>query len=144
MVAPWKSGSLLTLSRQSNNRVGIQHRGTMDPINPDEATRSGKTVAAERKYAARLLSLRDSPLTFGKLYRMQIRAQLLLLIASGIGIAYFAWLNLQPGVYLMSGALVGALLRDFGLMRVQLRLWPMQHKLLDWPKVERTAHGEEL
>jgi hypothetical protein len=116
----------------------------MDPINPYEAPRSEKSIAAEKKYASRLLLLRDSPLTFGKLFRMQIKAQLLLILVSGIGIAYFAWLNLQPGVYLMLGAMVGALLRDFGYMRVQLRFWPLQYKLLDWQKVERTAHGEEL
>jgi hypothetical protein len=33
------------------------------------------------------------------------------------------------------------LLRDFGTIRAQKKLWLMQTKVLDWGKVERMAGG---
>jgi hypothetical protein len=67
----------------------------------------------------------------------------LLILMFGVGVAYFAWLNFQPGVYLMVGAFAGVLLRDFGIMRAQTKLWPTQHRVLDWQKVQRMAQGED-
>jgi hypothetical protein len=116
----------------------------MDTTYPYEAPRSEKSIASAKKYASRLISFRESPMTMGKLYRMQLKVYLLLIIAFGIGVGYFAWLNLQPGTYLMLGALAGVLLRDFGIMRAQTKLWPLLHRLLDWQRVQRMAHGEDL
>ena len=113
----------------------------MDTTNPYQAPRTEKSIASEQKFASRLLSLRDAPLTLGKLYRLQVKAQFLLFLMFGVAIAYFTWFNLQPGVYLMLGALAGSLLRDFGIMRVQTKLWPIQNKVLDWQKVQRMAEG---
>ncbi len=116
----------------------------MDTSNPYQAPRSEKSIAAEKKFALRLLSFRNTPVTLGKLYRMQAKLHAILILMFGFGVAYLAWFNLQPGVYLMLGALAGVLLRDFGIARAQTKLWPMQHKVLDWQKVERMAEGEEL
>ena len=46
--------------------------------------------------------------------------------------------------YLMLGLFAGVLLRDFGIARVQKKVWPVQHKLLDWQKVQRMANGARL
>ena len=116
----------------------------MDTTNPYQALRGERSIASEKKFASRLLLFRDSQLTLGKLYRVQAKFQVLLILMFGAGVAYFAWFNFQPGVYLMVGALVGVLLRDFGIMRAQTKLWPMQHRVLDWQKVKRMAQGEDL
>ncbi len=80
-------------------------------------------------------------MTLGKLYRMQVKVLMLLILMLGIGVAYFAWLNFQPGVYLMVGAFAGALLRNYGIMRAQTKLRPTQYRMLDWQKVQRMAAG---
>jgi hypothetical protein len=116
----------------------------MDATNPYQPPRSETPSAPEQKFATRLLSLRDKTLTLGTLYRMQAKVIAILLVVFGVAVTYFAWLNILPGVYLMLGGLAGVLLRDFGIARVQKRVWPMQTKVLDWPRVERMAAGEQL
>jgi hypothetical protein len=115
----------------------------MDTSNPFPAPRSEKALASEKKFASRLLSSRDSRQTLGTFYRMQAKVLAILLVAFGLAIGYFAWLNLLPGVYLMLGGLFGVLVRDFGIIRAQLRLWPMQQRVLDWHKVQRMAQGAD-
>jgi hypothetical protein len=116
----------------------------MDTPNLYKDRRGEKTAAKEKKFALRLLSFRDSPMTLATLYRMQLRSLFLLLIIFGIGVGYFAWFNFQPGVYVMLGILAGTLLRDFGIMRTQTKLWPLQRRVLDWKKVDQMARGEDL
>jgi len=115
----------------------------MTTTNPYEAPRSDQAALSERKFASRLLALRDSGVTLGTLYRMQVKAIVFLFLILGAGIGYFAWFDILPGVYLMSGLLAGTLLRDLGLMRLQVKMWPMQNQVLDWRKVERMAKGED-
>lgn len=52
----------------------------MDTTSRYQAPRSEKSIAFEKKFASRLLSFRDSRLTLGKLYRMQVKAQVILVL----------------------------------------------------------------
>ncbi len=116
----------------------------MDETNPYQPPDSKPPNPFERKYAMRLLALRDKPLTLGVLYRMQSKKRVIGLIYSVLAIAYFVWVDLQPGIYLMLGALGGIMLDRFAMARMQIKLWPMQKKVLDWEKVERMADGEQF
>ena len=116
----------------------------MDATNPYQPPSSEISDTPEQKFASRLLSLRDKPLTLGTIYRMQGKRYVVLFIVFGLATTYFAWFRLQPGVYLMLGGLAGVLLSGSGVARVQTRLWPMQKKVLDWEKVQRMAAGESL
>lgn len=40
------------------------------------------------------------------------------------------------------GIIVGILLRDLGVARAQIRVWPIQSSVIDWERVERMAEGE--
>jgi hypothetical protein len=108
----------------------------MDLTNPYEPPHSEPPNLREQKFAKRLLSFRDRPLTISALYRGQAKAQVILFIYFGLAIAYFFWADLQLGIHLM--------LSSFAMARIQTKLWPMQKKVLDWEKVERMADGERL
>ncbi len=116
----------------------------MDATNPYEPPRSEPSVGPEQKFASRLLSVRDRPVTLGTLYRMGIRTHIIISVYFGPAIAYFAWADLQPGFYLMLGVLCGVLVTNFAMARAQTKLWPMQEKVLDWEKVRRMALGEPV
>jgi hypothetical protein len=116
----------------------------MDTTNPYQPPSSEPPDSREQKFAKRLLSLRNKPLTLTTLFRVQTKAQMVSYAYFGLAIAYFVWADLQPGTYLMVGILGGILLASFSMARVQKRLWPMQKKVLDWEKVERMAEGEAL
>ncbi len=83
-------------------------------------------------------------MTLSAFYRMQAKPLTFLFLWFGVAVMYFAWVNIRPGIYLMLGLLAGVLLRDFGIARLQKKLWPVQYKLLDWQKVQRMADGEQL
>jgi hypothetical protein len=116
----------------------------MDRTNPYEPPSSEPPDSREQKFAKRLLSLRDKPLTLTTLFRVQSKAQIVFYVSFGLAIAYFVWADLQPGLYLMLGAFGGIVLSSFAMARLQKRLWPMQKKVLDWEKVERMAEGEQV
>ena len=59
-------------------------------------------------------------------------------------IAFFIWVDWQAAAYLILGILVGVLISNYALVRTQLKIWPLQRKVLDWPKVEKMAAGEPL
>jgi hypothetical protein len=115
----------------------------MDTTNPYQPPRSEPPDSREQKFAKRLLSMRDKPLTLATLFRVQTKAQIVFYAYFGLAIAYFVWADLQAGTYLMVGIFGGTLLTCFSMARVQQRLWPMQKKALDWEKVERMAEGEQ-
>jgi hypothetical protein len=115
----------------------------MSEANPYEAPAPPSSALAMR-LALRLLELRQAEFTLGRYYRWQFKGYLALGFAFGVGIAYFSWLGLTPMATALVGALVGVLLRDLGIARVQKKVWPVQKKLLDWGQVERMAAGEDL
>ena len=97
----------------------------------------------DRQLARLLLRAQKNGLTIGFLYRTQVKAYIALLIMFGIGIGYFAWIGVQPGVYMINGALLGVLLRDFGVIRHQARSWKTHEMLLNWEKVKRLAAADD-
>jgi hypothetical protein len=116
----------------------------VDETNPYEPPITRRSWAPEQKFAVRLLSFRDQPLKMRKLYWMQASHLANLFLVFGLGVLFFSWVNSGIGVYMLLGGLAGVLLRDFGTIRAQKKLWPMQTKVLDWGKVERMAAGERL
>ena len=116
----------------------------MNETNPYQPLTPITPSTPEQKFAVRLLSFRDQPLTMWKLYRTEAKELAILFLVYGLGVVYFSWINLGIGVYMLLGCLAGVLLRDFRNFRAQTKLWPMQIKLLDWEKVERMAAGERL
>jgi hypothetical protein len=116
----------------------------MDATNPYQPPKTSALSTTEQKFAVRLLSFRDQPLTLWKLYRSQAKQLAILFLVFGLGVVYFGWINLGIGVYMLLGCLAGVLLRDFGIFRAQKKVWQMQTKVLDWGKVERMAAGELL
>jgi len=117
----------------------------MNELNPYEAP-SGLVSASklERHIATRLLEARETNLTFGRVYRKLVKAYVALSLAIGVGIAYFSWLNIRGAVTIFVGVFLGTLLRDFGSVRAQVKLWPVQKRLFDWDKVQRMANGESV
>ena len=47
-------------------------------------------------------------------------------------------------MYLLLGGLAGVLFRDLGTIRAQVKLWPIQTKVLDWGKLEWMVAGEQF
>ena len=112
--------------------------------NPYQPPRSEAPDTREQKFAKRLLSFRDKPLTMNALYRNLAKRMAILILYFVLAIAFFVWVDLQPGVYLMLGLLMGILVCNFAVVRMQTKLWPMQRRVLDWQKVERMAGGEQI
>jgi hypothetical protein len=115
-------------------------------MNPYEAP---KTVVAEgdpfeQLYAKRVLAARERGMTAALFYGHMARGYLFLFTFIGLGIAYFVWLELDPGIYFLAGMAVATLLRDFGIFRAQRKGWRPACKVMDWGKVERMAAGEAV
>jgi hypothetical protein len=102
---------------------------------------SDRPKTLEARFAYRLLEMREKGCSIGRLYEWMLKGYIFLAVVFAIGISWFAWWRIYAGAYLMLGALFGVLLRDFGILRRQVRLWPVNAALLDWPKVERFASG---
>jgi hypothetical protein len=117
-----------------------------EPPNPYQPPGHEPPVTVAQKYAKRLLSFRDRPVTILSVYGAEgtPRRLAILVIYFGLSIAFFAWVNAYPGAFLMLGILVGSLANGFGLARKSVKFWPIQRQLTDWEKVERMAHGEPL
>jgi len=117
-----------------------------EPPNPYQPPGHEPPVTVAQKYAKRLLSFRDRPVTIVSVYGAEgtPRRLAILVIYFGLSIAFFAWVNAYPAAYLMLGILVGSLANGFGLARKSVKFWPIQRQLTDWDKVERMAHGEPL
>ena len=98
----------------------------------------------KRKLATMLLILRDRGFTFGYWYRQQAKGYVALFLLIGLGMAWWAMFNFQPGIFLMAGTLLGVLLRDLGIARQQKRVWPIQQDFIDWDKVKRAAGDDPL
>ncbi len=75
----------------------------MNVTNPYQPRRSKSPLTAEQKFASRLVSLRDKPLTLGTIYWMQARVLAVQFVFFVLAITYFAWFQLQPGIDLMLG-----------------------------------------
>jgi hypothetical protein len=117
-----------------------------EPPNPYQPPGHEPPVTAEQKYAKRLLSFRDRPVTIVSLYRAERTPTRLaiLFVYFGLAIAFFVWVHFNASACLMLGILVGALANGFGLARKSVKFWPIQKQLTDWDKVEKMARGEPL
>jgi hypothetical protein len=117
-----------------------------EPPNPYQPPGHEAPVTVAQKYAKRLLTFRDKPVTILSVYGSEgtPRRLAILVIYFGLSIAFFAWVNAYPAAFLMLGILVGSLANGFGLARKSVKFWPIQRQLTDWDKVERMAHGEPL
>ena len=87
------------------------------------------------------VSFPDQPLKMWKLYWMQANDPASLFLVFGLGVLFFSWINSGVGVYLLLSGLAGVLLRDFGTIRAQKKLWPMQTKVLDWAESGADGRG---
>jgi hypothetical protein len=112
-------------------------------MNPYEVPARAEN-SLEQRFASLLLKVRETGMTLGTYYRTAVKGYLVLVIAFGIGIAWFAFTGLHPAANMMAGAFIGVLLRDFAVARQQKRIWPTQRKLLNWDKVQRMAAGEPV
>jgi hypothetical protein len=117
-----------------------------EPRNPYQPPGHESRDTGEQKYARRLLSFRDRPVTIVSIYGAEGTPKRLaiLIIYFGLSTAFFAWVNAYPAAFLMLGILIGSLANGFGLARKSVRFWPIQRQLMDWNKVERMAGGELL
>ena len=56
----------------------------------------------------------------------------------------FTTSGLFIAAYILVGMFIGALLRDFGFVRGQRLLWPIQAEFFDWDKVKAAASEDEF
>ena len=115
----------------------------MAESNPYESPKN-RDDTFESVLITRLLEARENGYSLGWHYRRMVKSYVVLTLVSMIPIAYFSWLNFAPMAYVMLGVYFGALLRDFGLARLQVKMWPIQTKLLNWEKVEQMAAGQAI
>ena len=117
-----------------------------EPPNPYQPPGHETPDTLEKKYAKRLLTFRDRPVTIGSVYRGEGTPNVvaILFIYFGLAIAFFVWVSLYALAFLMLGILVGSLANGFGLVRKSVKFWPVQRQLTDWDKVEKMARGELL
>ncbi len=102
--------------------------------------------ALERKpaHSAQLLEIHHREYTLRLYYRMMLKGYVVLSIAVGVASLTSSLVKFQPIAYMLMGAFIGALLRDFGTARQMKRTWKIQSKLLDWDKVKKMAGSEPL
>jgi len=64
------------------------------------------------------------------------------LIYLAASIAYFAYVGLWAGCFLMAGLFSGMWFRDYGYLLAAKKTWPFQELVTDWEKVRQIADGE--
>ena len=64
-----------------------------------------------------------------------------------IALAVLAYLLLRPVslplAFLAEGLFAGAVVRDFGYLRMHFRMWPVNHEIYDWRKVSELIQMNE-
>jgi hypothetical protein len=62
----------------------------------------------------------------------------LLTLVGVVGVSVLVAVDVPtPVTMLVVGMLLGAALRDVGIARRAVRLWPIHQELFDWPKIEQ-------
>ncbi len=105
------------------------------------AVRAATPAPLNVKFLARLLALRDRPVTLGLLLQLSLPAMLLTALVVGAGAAWFVFQGQDLAAAATGGVLAGAILRDFGTLRRSARLWPTQAAVLDWDEIERLVRA---
>ena len=66
----------------------------------------------------------------------------LLMLVGVVGVLALIAVDMPiPVTMLVAGICLGAALRDVGIARRTVRLWPIHHELFDWQKIEALAQG---
>jgi hypothetical protein len=97
-------------------------------------------ITATQKLAARMLEVRKrGGYTLGMFLRWNAKSYIFAVAYLTAAIAYFAWVEMSWGCYLVIGLFAGMWLRDFGYLRAANKSWPFMDWALDWEKVEQLA-----
>ena len=90
----------------------------------------------QRTYLRNLRSLFDSPPTTGRLIARSWRAYVLFFAYFGFVFWLFWELNNPGAMWFMLGMAAGAVVRDLGLFRRSVQLWPVTQVIVDRRRVE--------
>ena len=117
-----------------------------EPPNPYQPPGHETPDTLEQKYAKRLLTFRDRPVTIGSVYRGEgtPKRVAIVFIYYGLAIAFFVWVSLYALAFLMLGILVGSLANGFGLVRKSVKFWAGSKATYRLGQVEKMARGELL
>lgn len=80
---------------------------------------------------------RQNPPTVFSLLCLEWKAELMLVGYCLLAGAYCYWAEMQVTLYLVCGAMFGALTRDIGLFRRTTQIWPMLSEVIDWNRVDQ-------
>ena len=89
----------------------------------------------------KLTMARLKPPTISSLFLSSLLTLFLLVFGVIIGVLTLFARDLPTAVPMLAGICLGAALRDLGIAIKAVRFWPIQQKLLDWPKIEALAQG---
>ena len=98
--------------------------------------------AVPASFLATLREYRARPLTVGFFVRKNLKGYAaMLVIFSALGAAAVL-LDMQSLAAGVAGAWFGSILRDLGLFRQIVKIWPYEAAVLDWALIDRLAAGE--
>ena len=100
-------------------------------------------TASQDRYLRNLLAHRNRPPTIGSIFRAGVRSHLVLfLLFAALGAFIspaFGW----TGAAFLATSFFSVLLRDLSHFRSAVRLWPVTHEIVDWPRVEHLVEANE-
>jgi hypothetical protein len=85
---------------------------------------------------------RFSPPTVGKVLLRAVPVYLLLITMPGGVAGLCALVGIDTLAYVVTGVIVGALLRDLRWIVATVRAWPVVVEVIDWPRVDQLLAGD--
>jgi len=96
-----------------------------------------------QKAAARMLEVsRRGGYSLGLVLGWKAKSYLFALLYLAAAIAYFAYVGLWAGCFLVVGLFGGMWFRDYGYLLAAKKTWQFQELVTDWEKVKQIADGE--
>ena len=104
--------------------------------------------AAEQLIAKRLLEAHEGGYTLMLFLRWSWKLQALkaviFLFATAGAIVNRGDALMRSAFVGVAGIGLGAMLRDFGFSRAQVKVWPLNDRIIDWDRVRMIASGTEV
>ena len=79
---------------------------------------------------------RRTGFSIGTTLRASYKAYLYLFGMAALANGACWWAGMPEAAWLLDGIVLGAVLRDIRMLRIQARLWPVNVEITDWKRVE--------
>ncbi len=96
---------------------------------------------SDRALAMQMLAIRERGYTFGNIFRVSAKKLVPIALGEVVLIVGSLAVDLPNVALILTGMLIGAMLREFAWLRAGGKVWPFREKITDWDKVRELAEA---